>query len=97
MKDLLKQAADLGTKAFHDGKDIAPALSAELNAMLAPFLKGTFEKPDRKGHKVAIALMKAYSRAWMVANIAAPVPGWTDEENAAFRKGVDALKKGGLK
>ena len=65
--DLLKQAAELGTKAFKDGKGMAPALSAELWALCRPFMQ------DRKGHKMNMDLMRAYTRAWTAANLAEPI------------------------
>lgn len=71
--ELIEKAAALGTEAFHAGKGMAPALSAELNAMMSPFLKGTFQNPDRKGYLMSMAMMRAYSRAWMAANLAQPV------------------------
>lgn len=70
---LLTQAANLGTQAFKAGKGMAPALSKELNDMLSPFLKGTFENPDKKGLKMAMDLMKSYTNAWIVANLAEPI------------------------
>ncbi len=71
--DLIKKAAELGTQAFKAGKGMAPALSSELMAMCSPFLKGTFENPDPKGHKMHMDLMRAYTRAWTAANLAEPI------------------------
>ena len=34
-----------------------------------------------------VPAMQAWYRGWDDANMAAPIPGWTDEENAAFRRG----------
>ncbi len=70
---LLKQAAELGTQAFKAGRGMAPAQSAELMALCAPFMKGTFENPDPKGHKMSMDLMRTYSRAWTAANLAEPI------------------------
>jgi len=55
-------AGVLGAKAFADGKPATPALNADIDPLLADLKVGE-----------GIPILKAYTDAWMAANIAAPI------------------------
>jgi hypothetical protein len=80
-KAMEKQAFDMGVEAFKQGKPAAPALSKALDAYMAKHLepfKGQAMSPE--SHAISMAIMTAYSRGWMKANMEAPV------ENVAISK-----------
>lgn len=67
---------DFGKRAFDAGLNRVFGWDAEADAwmMSLPSAQRT-------------TAMVAWYRGWDDANMAAPIPGWTDEENAAFRRG----------
>lgn len=67
---------DYGKRAFDAGLKRVFGWDAEAEAWMLSL--------DREKR---IAAMRAWYRGWDDANMAAPIPGWTDEENAAFRRG----------
>lgn len=71
----LSHAAQLGRDGFAAGLPAAPAANKSLMTFLT-------SKTLQIGEW--IQLMDAYARAWTKANLEAPVPGWSDEENAAL-------------
>lgn len=65
---------EMGRKAFISGKSSAPAQSKE-------FMDSIKNDKSHLSEK-----MTAFSKGWHTANLDAPVPGWTDEENEALKK-----------
>ena len=57
------KAEELGTKAFHEGKQRVPATDKALMDLI-----------KESGEGSAMPLMKAWTHAWDAANLAAPVP-----------------------
>jgi len=62
----IKQAKELGKKAFEEGKGPAPSQSSELMKL--------FKERTDQSHEHGLALMDAYAKEWHRANLAAPVP-----------------------
>ncbi len=74
-----KKAEELGAAAFAKGWKGIPALDPDLRQLMK-------ETPND-----ILPLLDAYIAGFTEANLSAPVPGWTAEENAAFqarRKGA---------
>lgn len=73
----LQDAEKMGREAFAAGREVAPSLNKEF---LEKHIAG--EPIGGRG----VVRMKAYIAGWTAANLAANVPGWTDEENAAMQR-----------
>lgn len=71
------RAEVLGRAEFKAGKPRVPARSVKLMALL------------RKTKEIDRGL-EGWIRGWDEANLAAPVPGWTREENLAIRNAQNA-------
>lgn len=69
-------ACRLGRAAFGAGKPCVPMLDADLKPLLAM----------STAIGASIPILDAWNNAWTQANLAAPIPGWTDEENAALQR-----------
>ncbi|GMO52023.1 MAG: hypothetical protein Pg6C_17240 [Treponemataceae bacterium] len=69
---ITKIAADLGRQAFKAGLRCVPAADQTLLDLIR----------QNKGRSVLLA--KAWQKGWIDENFAAPVPGWTDDENRAL-------------
>lgn len=77
----IEHACRLGRAAFKAGKPRVPALDADLKPLLAmSTVIGA-----------SIPLLDAWIDAWTQASLAAPIPGWTDEENAALQRARNGL------
>lgn len=74
-------ACRLGRAAFKAGKPRIPALDVDLKPLLAM----------STGIGASIPILDAWIDAWTQANLAAPIPGWTDEENAALQRARNGL------
>ncbi|HWQ08141.1 MAG TPA: hypothetical protein VN436_03500, partial [Holophaga sp.] len=82
VKPQMPSPYEMGKAAFHAGKGSAPALNQEFqDAYLAKGAK--VGSPESKAYTEAI---KAYSKGWMEANLAAPVPGVTDSPEGKGEK-----------
>lgn len=68
----IQKAADLGIKAFNDGKPSAPCACTELMNMIGTRQIG--ETPE--GEASSVEIMKAFSNSWITANLAAPIPDY---------------------
>lgn len=66
---ILDKAAEIGRKAFEDGKPISP-VSSEVLKMIAGPISGAGAK-----------IIKAYQDGWIRANLAAPVPESSERTN----------------
>ncbi len=67
--DQLKAAADFGRSSFLAGDKCVPGHDARLMAMLT----GRDIGATPEGEASSVAIMKSWSSAWHVANLAAPV------------------------
>lgn len=67
------EAEQMGREAFAAGIPAASARDPAVMLLLAGLKPGE-----------ALPVLDAWSRGWHAANLAAPVPGWTAEENAAL-------------
>lgn len=75
--DPIEKARMLGQQAFENGKQAVPAWDAELMELIGG--SGSLYSGDTS------SLLDAWMQGWHGANVAAPVPGWTDDENQALR------------
>lgn len=73
------KAEHLGRAAFMRGLKAIPAQDPAVMPMLTGLKVGE-----------GLPLLEAWSRGWHAANLAAPVPGWTEEENAALQRARSA-------
>ena len=72
-------AEQAGRDAYHKGAQYAPCL----DPAMCGTQPGALMAQDREIGE-GTPLLEAWSRGWMDENLKAPVPGWTDEENAAL-------------
>ena len=70
----IKAAKELGRKAFEAGKKRVPVQDSAVLPLIGKY----------NGH--ATEILDAWLSAWDEANLAAPVEGWSDEENDAWSK-----------
>lgn len=78
--DPVKAARDMGATAFKAGVGRAPALDCDVLPLIG------------KHSKQTLAILSAWLAGWDGANLAAPIPGWTDEQNAALQAARQAAR-----
>jgi hypothetical protein len=90
-KEVIVKARGLGTEAYNAGKKCIPAHDKELMALVQSPEMDAFG-PDRMGRDIPV--LKAWISAWTKANLDAPMPGWTEEENQKFETYQESCRRG---
>jgi hypothetical protein len=90
-KRIIEKARNIGMEAFNAGKKAIPALDKELWALQESPEMEAFG-PPQIGRSIPV--LKAWAEGWTEANLDAPIPGWTDEENQNLRDYRAAYKAG---
>lgn len=72
-------AEQAGRDAYHRGVKCAPCL----DSAMCGTQPGALMAGDREIGE-GIPLLDAWRRGWIDENLKTPIPGWTDEENAAL-------------
>jgi hypothetical protein len=85
------EAERMGRDAFAAGLGPAPALNRSFNEWM--FRTAGPTPAGSQGSADIMDMMESYARGWTDANLAAPVPGWSDEENEALRAARGAERR----